>query len=79
MQIEINKENLIKLSNNYLKVLSDLSRAKEEGCHPNMYIQILYQFSKLREIAVEMEKKLEEKAKVLEKTVDTNNIDTNRS
>lgn len=69
--MQINKESLTKLSNNYLKVLSDLSKAKEEGCHPNMYIQILYHFSNLKEIAIEIEKKLEEKAKVLEKTVDT--------
>ena len=57
--MQINKESLTKLSNNYLKVLSDLSNFKE--------------------IAIQNEKKLEEKAKVLEKTVDTNNIDTNRS
>ena len=62
MKIEINQPNLIKLSNDYMKVLADLSKAKEEGCPPHIYLQILNHFSRLKELAEEIEEILEKSA-----------------
>ena len=46
-----------------MKVLADLSKAKQEGCHPNMYLQILFHHSRLKEIAKEIEEILEKNEK----------------
>ena len=61
--MKINRESLTRLSIDYLKVLSDLSKAKEEGCDPNIYLKILFHYNRLREMAKEIEVFLEENAK----------------
>ena len=61
--MQINRENLTKLSIDYMKVLAALSKAKQEGCHPNMYLQILFHHSRLKEIAKEIEEILEKNEK----------------
>ena len=61
--MQINKENLDKLSTDYLKVIADLSRAKEEGCDPSIYLQILFHYNRLKEMAKEIEVFLEQNVK----------------
>ena len=49
--MELNKENLKKLSNEYIKGLAILSKMKEEGARPHDYLKHSIKFFKFKEYA----------------------------